>query len=402
MGQTAVLVVVAAAWLLACAGAVGADVTMGGHDVMVVISYNDLGMHCMNQDFSEFMILPPFNTLHAQVILRSGVHPQIVTNGVTVSYSIPTNTHSWDKTNFWVWCPDLLGVSLPDDIGLTGNGLWGTMTPTAWGDWCATGIPITPINDAGLEDPYNLATVVVSAGARELARTHAVVPVSWEISCWLCHNGSDAPASVLDAHDRLHGTSLYSRYTDQGKPVLCGGCHQQPELGALAPGTPGVTTLSGAMHTAHASRMDDVLAMMPGGVSCYACHPGMETQCLRDVHYQKNMTCVDCHASMEGVGSPDRRPWVDLPSCGGCHHKPGSQYEQSGTLYRNSKGHGGVYCEACHGTPHAVTPTVVQADNIQAIELQGHAGAISDCTVCHLVKPRNAFGHRWARKGRTT
>ena len=29
---------------------------------MVVLGYNDLGMHCMNQDFSEFMILPPFNT----------------------------------------------------------------------------------------------------------------------------------------------------------------------------------------------------------------------------------------------------------------------------------------------------------------------------------------------------
>ena len=29
----------------------------------VVLGYNDLGMHCMNQDFSQLCILPPFNTL---------------------------------------------------------------------------------------------------------------------------------------------------------------------------------------------------------------------------------------------------------------------------------------------------------------------------------------------------
>ena len=45
----------------------------GGNGVttpMVVLGYNELGMHCMNQDFSELMILPPYNTLHAQVIDR--------------------------------------------------------------------------------------------------------------------------------------------------------------------------------------------------------------------------------------------------------------------------------------------------------------------------------------------
>ncbi len=34
----------------------------------VVLGYNDLGMHCMNQDFSHRCILPPYNSLHAQVI----------------------------------------------------------------------------------------------------------------------------------------------------------------------------------------------------------------------------------------------------------------------------------------------------------------------------------------------
>ena len=38
----------------------------------VILACNDLGMHCMNSDFSEMMVLPPFNTLHAQIIRRSG------------------------------------------------------------------------------------------------------------------------------------------------------------------------------------------------------------------------------------------------------------------------------------------------------------------------------------------
>jgi len=355
----------------------------------VVLGYNDLGMHCMNQDFSEFMILPPFNTLHAQVILR-GLRSTIMTRGITLSYSVPANTTSYQKTNFWSYVKDLLGISLPLDVGLTGKGLEGTMTPTGANDWSATGIPITPINDSGVLDPYNLATITVSAGARTLAQTHAVVPVSWEISCWLCHNGSDAPASVLDAHDRLHGTTLYADHLETGKPVLCGGCHGQPELGLS--GAQGRNTLSRSMHLAHATRMGDVLDMT-NGVACYACHPGMQTQCFRDVHYAKGMTCTDCHASMEAVASPDRRPWVDLPRCGNCHNKSGSQYEQADTLYRNSVGHGNVHCAACHGSPHAITPTVVAADNVQAIEHQGYAGTISDCRVCHRVKPFRSFRH---------
>ena len=32
-----------------------------------VLGWNDLGMHCMDSDYSVFSILPPFNNLHAQV-----------------------------------------------------------------------------------------------------------------------------------------------------------------------------------------------------------------------------------------------------------------------------------------------------------------------------------------------
>ena len=55
-------------------------------------------------------------------------------------------------------------------------------------------------------------------------------------------------------------------------------------------------------------------------------------------------------------------------------------------LYRNSlDNHAGIACEACHGSPHAIWPNrnLAANDNVPAIQLQGHAGTISECTVCH-------------------
>jgi len=73
-----------------------------------------------------------------------------------VEYEISGNTHSSDKTNFWQFVEGLLGVSLSPDIGLTGNGLSGQMKSTGQGDWRATGIPITPMNDRVLWIIFNL------------------------------------------------------------------------------------------------------------------------------------------------------------------------------------------------------------------------------------------------------
>ena len=357
---------------------------------MVVLAWNDLGMHCMNQDFSELMILPPFNTLHAQVIGGGGEDPRIIQSGVTIEYTIPNNTHSADKTNFWSYAKDLLGADLAAGVGLTGSALSGTLSPTGDNDWVVTGIPLTPINDQGVEDPYMLASVRVLQGTTEVAHTQAVVPVSWEINCDLCHDtpGISPDTDILRKHNALHGTML-----EATKPVTCGNCHGQPALGLA--GIPGMPTLSSSMHSAHASRMGPVQAQF-GGVVCYACHPGQRTQCLRDVHIARGMTCTSCHGDMEAVGNPSRAPWSDEPRCGSaaCHHRSGFEYEQPATLYRNSKGHHQVHCAACHGSPHAITPTVTPRDNLQASSLQGMTGVIRDCTVCHGEQPDESFPHR--------
>lgn len=358
----------------------------------VVLANNDLGMHCMMRDFSHFMILPPFNNVQA-VVIKRGNNPDIIglsdISDFTVTYSIPGNTSSSTKSNFWKYDEALLGVDLLPDIGLTGNGLSGILTPFAR-KWEVTGIPITPQDDAGRINPYQLATITVhKEGTGQVAQTQTVVPVSWELSCNVCHGdpspGINVEVDVLRDHDRLHLTNL-----EASQPVFCAACHADPALGA--PGEPGISSFSSAMHTAHADRFDSL--PIPFDNNCYACHPGRRAQCQRDVHSSKGLDCISCHGEMSDVGNPSRTPWVDEPRCADCHTRAGFDFEQPGTLFRNSIGHGGVSCFACHGSPHAITPATTESDNLQAILHQGFAGVISDCTVCHTQMPSEPFFHR--------
>ena len=200
----------------------------------LVIAQNDLGMHCMQRDYRYFMILPPFNTVHAMVIKRGFPEPDIVKPKASdsVEIYIPSNTTSIDKTNWWEHAPALLGVNNPADIGITGSADSGQMTPdSAQKIWEITGMPMTPMNDAGIDNPYPLATVVYKKQGTEQARTQMVVPVSWELNCSLCHGnpvpGENTDLDVLQDHDRLHGTNLEAM-----APVACSSCHADPALGA--------------------------------------------------------------------------------------------------------------------------------------------------------------------------
>lgn len=383
---------IAGAVIAAIAGAAGV-LAMGGFIAppsnYVVFGYNELGMHCMNEDFSEMMILPPFNTVRAQVI-RKGVEPTIVTSGVTIRYSLPGNTHSSDKTNFWNYSQALFGVAFPPDKGLTGNGLSGTMISRspASRDWEASGLPVTPLDDSGRENPYPKALITVERNGAVVAQTQAVVPVSWEISCNICHNtpGISVARDILRKHDVRHATHL-----ENSMPVNCSQCHSDNALGA--PGQAGLPSLSAAMHGSHANRMQAANL----AVDCYACHPGIRTQCQRDLHLERGMTCGNCHGNMAAVGNPNRRPWLDEPSCRSCHQsrQPEFDFEPVGVLFRDAVAHGGVKCVTCHNSPHATTPTVTGEDNLQAIRWQGHSGTINTCTACHTTPPSGeGFEHK--------
>jgi hypothetical protein len=355
----------------------------------IVIGWNDLGMHCYNPDFQDLAVLPPYNTLWAQVIQR-GDPPVIVTEGITMTYSFSENTYSVGKSNFWDYDEQLFGVNLPPNIGLTGKGLAGDMDAMA-DYFIAEGIPLTEFNDGDhiTSVPYQLADIVVhDAEGTELARNQAVAPVSTEMHCEYCHSDGGVEdistgrveTNILTLHDMENQEDYPDEFAGPlmgQRPVLCANCHESNALGMK--GEPGIPSLSKAVHKKHAGKVPDSTE------GCYNCHPGPETKCLRDVmSTEYEMGCTDCHGGMEAV-SKNSKPWLNEPRCDDCHTEPG--YEQDNPLFRLSKGHGGIYCEACHDSTHAIATSSEARDAIKFINLQGYAGTLEKCTVCHLTDP---------------
>ncbi|MCL4560218.1 MAG: DNRLRE domain-containing protein [Chloroflexi bacterium] len=363
----------------------------------VLLGWNDLGMHCYNHDFQNLAILPPFNNLIAQVIKR-GDPPQIVTTGVKVQYSFPNNTYSAGKTNFWTYAQKLFGLSspLPLNIGLTGNGLAGQMAAQS-DHFVASGIPLTEFSDSAptTPNPYQQAQLVAkdaNTGAL-LASLTVVAPVSTEMHCDTCHKDGGVggistgkvETNILTLHDQKFLSQYPAGHTGalmNRQPVLCAECHSDNALGQ--PGVSGVLPLATAMHTLHDGKVANTLD------GCYSCHPGPSTKCLRDVMYtDEGVDCISCHGTLAKVKT-NPSPWLNEPRCDTCH---GSRYTQNQALYHNSTGHGGVYCEACHDSPHAIAPSSQPADAIKFNQLQGHNGPLNTCTVCHLTQPTSGSFH---------
>ncbi len=66
-------------------------------------------------------------------------------------------------------------------------------------------------------------------------------------------------------------------------------------------------------------------------------------------------------------------------------NQSGSGRTTKQVLYRLSRGHGGIFCEGCHGSTHAEWPNQDPNanDNVAARQLQGHEGKIVECSTCH-------------------
>jgi hypothetical protein len=217
---------------------------------------------------------------------------------------------------------------------------------------------------------------------------------------------------------------LYATATG-GKPVLCAACHKANALNAS--GYPGVGQFTSVLHTKHSTVTNPNTGLVLGSgtdiSSCYMCHPGSQTECNRgamslpkDAAGNQVITCQDCHGSMAQVGNPARTGWLDVPNCQACHHDAKRELvgvDANGiplkwadtrfatnantplagkSLYRFSKGHGNLQCEACHGATHAEYPSSHSQDNQLAIDLQGHAGPVVECTACHTKVPTTTTG----------
>lgn len=356
----------------------------------VILAWNDLGMHCSQDDYSYFLILPPYNTLHVQVVKRGG---GIVTSGVTVKYAFPKKTNPSLHTNFWQYASKY-GWNLAVNTGLTGLTTSGDMKLDDKGlGFVAKGIPVTPYDDDGTWDPYGQAviTLVDNATGTVLQTAAVVAPVSTELNCSNCHGIDNTFRNILQAHDRRSGTTLAA---DQAAGVLhlCAECHSDNALGL--PGKAGVKSLSLAMHGWHKDKMNS--SADPGMPTCYNCHPGPKTKCLRGQMAHAGQTCENCHgdlAAMTRALELGRQPWLEEPRCGDCH---GAQYaENDKTLYRNSvfagspdmnspsKMDGKLYCEACHNSTHGEYRSTNPADSTIPQKFQGDDYWIWNCYVCH-------------------
>ncbi len=297
-----------------------------------------------------------------------------------------------------------------------------------------------------------------------------------------------AKINILRLHDAKWGTTL-----DAKRRVVCASCHYSPalDLAQLGPvDSPNTEqtqhiSMSRAMHKHHGDLTgklagaalfpsmpapDDPLRNAPVAAhrdvyplapadstlsvkeyvleqTCYACHPGKRTQCLRGAMANGGVVCQDCHGGMAAVGddfthnfpttagqmdTSKRIPWAVEPGCQSCHvgdattqpgntqgfiyaddgirlrqayrsgdaaaapiRAPASRFAENqvvnaqgktvNLLYRLSKGHGGLMCEACHGSTHAIWPNANPKanDNVAANQIQGHSGTIVECTACH-------------------
>ena len=443
-----------------------------------VLAFNDLGMHCMDREFSVFSILPPFNVVHSQVVLRDADGKPYLADEteVDVSYDAVTdpsgsrNSYSAGvaKTDFWLYANSLFGVNLTAGQGLTGlympednplNRGAQPMDYSASAGWfSAEGIPITPVDDTFATNTYPLLQIAAhdkSSGSK-IGSLDVVVPVATETDCQNCHKTGGIAAddqgvqwatdadleiqskkNVLILHDLEQSTNLRN-----SQPVLCAQCHYSPALDLAGTGPAGDQVgkplFSVVMHEYHGN-----FAVFQNAntveTNCYQCHPGNITQCQRGAMATGGMDCFDCHGGMLAVGGVNpllaggsidgtndggtRRPWKDLPRCQACHTGDAVSYltdanlvadanwpfrlrqayntndpsaspllatnkrfaENTNTLFRFSKGHGGLACEACHGSTHAVWPNDDPAanDNIAATQLQKHAGTIIECGTCH-------------------
>jgi uncharacterized repeat protein (TIGR02543 family) len=456
-----------------------------------LLGWNNLGMHCMDSDYSVFSILPPYNTIEAQLIVGG----RLVRDGAGYSITYQAvadpdgsfNSTAMGKGNFYTYSAPLYGATLAPEMGLAGWAMPGTnnvpqgmrfepsnqpapgvLTPVNW--FRAEGIPLSPFDDAHRKNPYPLMRLVAHDAASNVVATSAIVlPVSDELDCRACHgSGTQAAArpaagwasdpnperefrlNILRLHDdrqfTLHPAlyaaalaargfnpaGLYTNVVGDGRPVLCAACHSSEALGLPSYGS--IPPLTASVHSLHASVIDPLsnvtLDNAANRAACYRCHPGSTTRCLRGAmgsavaaDGSMQMQCQSCHGNMSTVGSTNRVGWFMEPNCQSCHtgsatHNNGqirytSAFTSGGvarvavdqtfattpntpapglSLFRFSVGHGGLQCEACHGSTHAEFPSSHRNDNLRNLQLQGHAGVLAECTACHTTMPNTVTG----------
>ena len=149
--------------------------------------------------------------------------------------------------------------------------------------------------------------------------------------------------NILRLHDAKHKTTLAA-----ATPVACQKCHYSPalDLAHLGPVGPGASangkeqtihrSNSRVIHTFHGN-LDLFKVTMPKPNSairtnaktgkptinakvtqilnqtCYQCHPGRDTNCLRGAMFSGGLVCQDCHGNMKNVGNDFSAKFPTVP-----------------------------------------------------------------------------------------
>jgi cytochrome bd-type quinol oxidase subunit 1 len=412
-------------------------------DEYVLLAWNNLGMHCISDSDPYWVLLPPANDLFAQVI-RRGELPEVVTQGVEITYAVEKGFENPSAhVKFWDHVKSNFGTQPEKNIGLSGNGLSGTMHLSQdLMAYEASLIPVVPYPDDGSYNPYPTFTIEArdKKTGKVLAKTRTVAPTATEMGCKNCHGGQwrvnkvagftdETSANILALHDKNSGTTLLEM-AENGKPQLCQSCHADPILGTK--GKPDLLNFPAAIHGWHANFLSN-----RDTSACYKCHPSRPdgpTQCLRGAH-ANNLDCTFCHGYLEDhalsllkkeeeMGKPGakrlmahltprtaksleeinpRTPWLNEPDCLNCHvdfERP--DIETASGFNRWTQGPeelfrlrheytGTLMCQACHGATHAVYPAKNKLspdlDNIQPLQYQKNRRPMGfkNCWVCHMV-----------------
>ncbi len=289
-----------------------------------ILGWNNLGMHCMDSDYSVFSILPPYNTIEAQLIVNGKLVKS--GSGYTLTYEAiadpdgSINSTSVGKGNWNQFASILYGIpsTYTADFGLVGWNMPGlgntpqqmkfenfnspaSSVSTAANWFRAEGIPITQYDDKGNKNNYPMMRIVARDAANKvIANSDIVLPVSDEMDCSVCHSsGTQASAkpsagwvfaaskerdyrlNILRLHDEHQFSQNSALYKDalaangfnasglytavmNGKPVLCAACHSSEALGtaSFSSSNGTVPSLTSSVHTRHAGVQDPELNLI--------------------------------------------------------------------------------------------------------------------------------------------
>ena len=237
----------------------------------------------------------------------------------------------------------------------------------------AAGLPVADSadDDLGLAGTVPVAVSVEYATDINVLRLHDVM----HGAAYRDTNGAATACSgITPATPNGNTNCLTNRALDQGKSVVCQVCHYTPALDLAQFGPLGGDAAnpdaaangrvqriqksnSRVLHMAHsklttlfpampAPTADSAATGLPGNQAareavleqtCYQCHPGTNTKCMRGAMADGGMVCQDCHGELAQVGNDftanvsaakpfpagadltKRVPWANEPGCGSCH-----------------------------------------------------------------------------------